>query len=250
MRDSNIVTIYKGKGDSGDGNSYRGISLLSIVGKVFWRVVLGRLQRLADCVYPEAQCGFRSRRSTIDMVFTVRQLQKCREQRTSLLVAFVDLNKAFDSISRGGLFTALERIGCPPKLLRFIMSFHEDTIGVVVFNGITSDPFPIRRGVRQGRVLAPTLFGILFSLILCETFGRDQHGIHLHTRSDGKLFKISFLKTKRNRESLFIDRLLFADSSILKLQRMLDNFSPACSLFSMSINPIKTVVSQDVLAIE
>ncbi|XP_037804032.1 uncharacterized protein LOC119598476 [Penaeus monodon] len=74
MRDANIVTLYKNKGDRRDCNNYRGISLLSIVGKAFARVVLNRLQLLTERVYPEAQCGFRAGRSTIDMIFSLRQL--------------------------------------------------------------------------------------------------------------------------------------------------------------------------------
>ena len=70
MRDSNIVTLYKNKGDRRDCNNYRGISLLSIIGKAFARVVLNRLQTLAAQVYPESQCGFRAGRSTIDMIFS------------------------------------------------------------------------------------------------------------------------------------------------------------------------------------
>jgi len=50
MRDAKIVTLYKNKGERSD---YRGISLLSIVGKVFARVILVRLQKLAERVYPE-----------------------------------------------------------------------------------------------------------------------------------------------------------------------------------------------------
>ena len=80
MRDANIVTLYKNKGDRSDCNNYRGISLLSIVGKVFARVVLCRLQALASRVYPESQCGLRAGRSTVDMIFSPRQLhEKCQE---------------------------------------------------------------------------------------------------------------------------------------------------------------------------
>ena len=53
MKDAKIVTLYKNKGDRSDCNNYRGISLLSIVGKAFARVVLNRLQPLAERVYPE-----------------------------------------------------------------------------------------------------------------------------------------------------------------------------------------------------
>ena len=72
MRDSKITTLYKCKGDCNDSNDYRGISLLIIVGKVFARVVLSRLQVLASRVLPESQCGFRAERSTIGMIFSIR----------------------------------------------------------------------------------------------------------------------------------------------------------------------------------
>ncbi|XP_047486851.1 uncharacterized protein LOC125037704 [Penaeus chinensis] len=75
MRDTKIVTLYKNKGERSDCNNFRGISLLSIVGKVYARVLLVRLQKLAERVYPESQCGFRAGRSTIDMIFASRQLQ-------------------------------------------------------------------------------------------------------------------------------------------------------------------------------
>ncbi|XP_045457359.1 uncharacterized protein LOC123667510 [Melitaea cinxia] len=249
MRDANIVTLYEGKGDRGDCNSYRGISLLSIVGKLFARVMLTKLQSLAERVYPEAQCGFRSERSTTDMIFTLRQLQeKCREQNTPLLIAFVDLNKAFDTVSREGLYIALEKIGCPPKLLRLVKSLHDDTKGTVIFDGQMSDAFDMRRGVRQGCVLAPTLFGIFFSLLLKVAFGDSQQGVHLHTRADGKLFGTAQLKSSRKREDLYIDSLLYADDAAFvaktpgELQTLLDKFAYACSLFSMSINATKTVI--------
>ena len=66
MRDSNIITIYKNKGERNDCNNYRGISLCSIVGKVFARAILRRLQKLAERIYPESQYGFRAERSTIE----------------------------------------------------------------------------------------------------------------------------------------------------------------------------------------
>ena len=74
MHDATIITLYKNKGDRLDCNRYRGISLMSIVGKIFARVLLTRLQALADRIHPEFQCGFRAGRSTTDMIFTVRQL--------------------------------------------------------------------------------------------------------------------------------------------------------------------------------
>ena len=114
MRDTNVVTLYNNKGDRGDCNNHRGISLLSVAGKVFARVVLKRLKVLAEQVYPESQCGFRANRSTVDMIFSLRQLQeKCRKQRQPLFVAFIDLTKAFDLVSRDGPSKIIPKIGYP-----------------------------------------------------------------------------------------------------------------------------------------
>ena len=77
-KDASIVTIYK-KGDRTDCGSYRGISLLSITGKIFARFLLNRL---STRITPEAQCGFRGNRNTVDMIFCLRQLQKGAWSRT------------------------------------------------------------------------------------------------------------------------------------------------------------------------
>ena len=161
MRDANIVTLYKNKGDMGDCNNYHGISLLNIVDKLFTKVVLMKLRVLAERIYPESQCRFRAKRATIDMIFSLRQLQeKCREQGKPFYVAFIDLTQAFDLVSRDGLFKILAKIGCPPTLLSIEKSFHDKMKGTVLYHGTTSDPFNILSGVKQGCVLVPTLFGI------------------------------------------------------------------------------------------
>ena len=76
IRNANIMTLFKNKGDRSDCNNYRGISLLNLVGKVLARVVLSRLQLLAERINPEAQCKFRAGRSRIVMIFSLRQLQE------------------------------------------------------------------------------------------------------------------------------------------------------------------------------
>ena len=65
----------------------------------------------------------------------------------------------------------------PPKLLRMITSFHEEMNGTVQYDGSSSDPFPIKNGVKQGCVLTPTLFGILFSLMLRYALSESEEGI-------------------------------------------------------------------------
>ena len=125
------------------------------------------------------------------MVFSLRQLpEKCREQQIPLCIAFTDLTKAFDLVSRDGLFKVLPKIGCPPKLLSMIESlFHTDTKGTVQFNGTLSESFEIRSGVKQGCVLVPTLLGIFFGLLLKHAFDTTTEGIYIRTRSYGRLFQ-------------------------------------------------------------
>ena len=61
------------------------------------------------------------------MIFSLRQLQeKCREQGKLLYLPFIDLTKAFDLVSRDGLFKILGKIGCPPTLLSIMKSFHDN----------------------------------------------------------------------------------------------------------------------------
>ena len=78
MRDSKTITLFKNNGERSDCNNYRGISLLSVIGKVFAKVILIRLQKLADCVYPESQCGFRAGRSTPGEVQRTTYAPVCR----------------------------------------------------------------------------------------------------------------------------------------------------------------------------
>ena len=65
VRDSNITILFK-KGDRSQCGNYRGISLLSVVGKVFADILLLRVKRIADKFYPQSQSGYRENRSTID----------------------------------------------------------------------------------------------------------------------------------------------------------------------------------------
>ena len=71
-----------------------------------------------------------------------------------LYAAFVDLTKAFDTISRDGLWKILARLGCPPKFLTILHQFHEGQQGQVKHKGSLSGSFPISNGVKQGCVLS------------------------------------------------------------------------------------------------
>ena len=183
----------------------------------------------------------------LDMIFSLRQLQeKCREQHQPLFIAFVDLTKAFDLVSRSGLFEILQKIGCPPKLLAVITSFHQGMQSTVCFDGATSEPFPVSSGVKQGCVLAPTLFGIFFSMLLQYAFADCEDGVYVRTRHDGKLFNVARLRAKTKTHEVLIRDLLFADDAALTshseegLQHLVDNLSTACKEFGLTISLKKT----------
>ena len=187
------------------------------------------------------------------MIFSLRQLQeKCREQRQPLFIAFIDLTKAFDLVSRSGLFTLLQRIGCPPKLLQMIRCFHDNMQGTVQYDGPSFDPFPVNSGVKQGCVLAPTLFGIFFSLLLKHAFDSSDDGVYIRMRSDGKLFNLSRLRAKTKVRRVLIREMLFADDAALiahteeALQRMISCFFQARKDFGLTISLMKTnIMAQD-----
>ena len=92
FRNATVVSLFKNRGSKTDCGNYRGISLLSVAGKILARVILNRLiTNISEENLPEAQCGFRPNRSTTDMIFYVRQVQNCIDQNLDLVVIFIYL---------------------------------------------------------------------------------------------------------------------------------------------------------------
>jgi len=101
-----VVPLYKGKGDKYECNSLRGISLLSVIGKVYGRVLIERIREGTDGVICDEQCGFRRGRGCMDQVFALRQVcKKYLAKRKDVFRAFMDLEKACDRIDRERLWT-------------------------------------------------------------------------------------------------------------------------------------------------
>ena len=119
FKDTSIIHLYKHKGNCQACDNHHGISLLSITGKALARVLLNCLIiHLKSSLLPESQCGFQKEHGTISMVFTARQLQeKCQEQNADLYSTYVYLTKAFDTVSRDGLWRIMAKYGCPRNLL-------------------------------------------------------------------------------------------------------------------------------------
>ena len=113
------------------------------------------------------------------------------------------------------------------------------------YGGSLSDSFDFRRGVKQGCVLAPTLFSIYFAVPLQYAFKTSPGDVFLHW--DGSLFDLTRLRAKTKIKSTTI-RDLFTDDTALvvhseaTLQKIIDQLSQACKKFSIMINVQKTVV--------
>ena len=250
FKDANIIHLYKNKGDRASCDNHRGISLLSVAGKIMARVILNRItQYLLDDVVSESQCGFRRNRGTIDMIFAVRQIQeKCREQNQNLYILFVDLTKAFDTVSRGGLWAILSKLGCPERFVSIIRSFHEGMMARVIEHGAASDPFPVSNGVKQGCVLAPTLFSLLFASMLFAALSKTSSGINVRYRCDGRFFDLRRLKAKTKVLEALVRDFLFADDCALvavnepDLQELASCLSEAAKAFGLTISLRKTEV--------
>ena len=90
---------------------------------------------------------------------------------------YVDLTKAFDTVSREGLWRIMEKHGCPPKFITIIRLLHDGMLARVQDDGNSSEPFLVSNGVKQGCVLAPTLFSLMFSAMLTDAFADTNIGI-------------------------------------------------------------------------
>ena len=134
------------------------MTLLSVPGKVFARIIVERVcHHLLEHQHPE-QSGFAPKRSTTDRILALWVLtERRREFRHGLLAAYVDLCKAFDSVNRDALRRILGLRGVPPKLID-MSELYSGTESAVRCGDSIADLFPVGTGVRQGCVLAPTLF--------------------------------------------------------------------------------------------
>nr|VZI32098.1 unnamed protein product [Spirometra erinaceieuropaei] len=250
FKDATIVHLYKRKGNRQVCDNHRGISLLKIAGKIFARIILNRLNNhLEQGLLPESQCGFRRHRGTTDMIFAARQLQeKCQEMRTHLYSTFVDLTKAFDTVNRDGLWKIMQKVGCPERFTQMARQLHDGMMARVTDNGAVSEAFAVTNGVKQGCVLAPTLFSLMFSAMLMHAYRDERPGIRIAYRTDGHLLNQRRMHIQSRVSTTTVHELLFADDCALnttseeEMQRSMDLFSAACENFGLVINTQKTVV--------
>jgi hypothetical protein len=245
-KDAQLVTIFK-KGDRRLCGNYRGISLLSIPGKVFARILLNRLQTHAESFLPETQCGFRAGRGTADMIFFLKQIQeKCIEQNMPLYMIFVDFTKAFDTVDRNTLWKILLKLGFPEHFTKMVSALHTGMKATVKLKGELSDPFDVANGVKQGCVLAPTLFSIFLSVVLQHAFGDLETGVWIQSRPGADLFNVNQYKPVNKTRRVLVRELMFADDTAFvahthsDAQDIISRFACSAKAFGLKINIKKT----------
>ena len=131
------------------------------------------------------------------MIFCLRQLQeKCIEQDRPLYMAFVDFSKAFDTVGRIRLWQLLRVYGCPEKFTTMIDALHTGMMANVSVGREVSESFSVTNGVKQGCVLAPTLFCIFLSAMLDEAFRDMGDGAYVQSRQSADLFNVAHFRAK------------------------------------------------------
>lgn len=248
-KDATIIKLYKGKGDLSDCSSFRGIALLSVAGKILAHIINKRLCTLAESFLPDTQCGFRLNRGTVDAIFVVKQLQeKGLEQHRDLYMCFVDLEKAFDRVPRSALWTVLEKYGCPVKFVNLVRQFHEGMMARVRHDNGFTEQFNVTSGVKQGCVMAPTLFVIYFAAVMKDALRNCNDSVSLNVRMDKSVLDLTRFRAKHKVQQTSVLEILYADDvclmadSMENLQRYVDNLDDSCRKFGLVISASKTQI--------
>ena len=146
------------------------------------------------------------------MIFCARQLQeKSREQQKPLFLEFSDLEKAFDTVPRPAMWMVLKPLGCPDRFVALIRALHDGMVGQVSHQKNISEEFPITNRLKQGCVLAPTLFAMYLAAMLQEIPEMDNTGIEIKYRFDGGLFNLSRLRSQKLSKVTRITELQYAE---------------------------------------
>jgi len=231
---AHLIPIHK-KGDPRDPANYRGISIITIVAKLYATLLNYRLSTALETAGCRSrwQAGFRPRHSTTDHIYTLLDLTTRAQRRGSapIHVCFVDFSKAFDSVPRELLWRRLELLHVPAKTITAIRSYYDHVdVRVEMIAGL-SDAFPSTLGVKQGCPLSPTLFGIFIDAY-SDLLDRDPN-----RPPDGPW-------KARLRLLLYADDLVLVGYHARDLQQQLRTLETFCQGVGMAVNPDKTQIVQ------
>ena len=158
---SSVLPVFKNVGEKSTAKNYRPVSLLSVVSKVFEKLVNNRIvDHLEKCgPFSGFQYGFRSSRSTADILTVVSdRIARAFNRSGATRAVALDLSKAFNKVWHVGLLHKLKSYGISGQIFGLISSFLSNRRLRVVLDEKSSQEYPVNAGVPQGSIPGPTLF--------------------------------------------------------------------------------------------
>ena len=146
--------------------NYRPISILPVLSKVLEKKIKKQVMEYLSETYllSENQFGFRCKRSTeLASILFTDSIRKEVDQGKMVGAIFIDLSKAFDTISHAKLLDKLKQYGICNKELMWFTDYLFNRSQQVKYNGATSERNAVFNGVPQGSILGPLLFLIFFN---------------------------------------------------------------------------------------
>ena len=156
-----MVSVFKNVGERSTAKNYRPVSLLSVVSKVFEKLVNNRIvDHLQKCgLFSDFQYGFRSSQLTADLLTIVSdRIARAFDRSGATRAVALNISKAFDRVWHAGLLHKLKSYGISGQIFGLISSFLSNRRIKVVLDGKSSQEYPVNAGVPQGFVLGPALF--------------------------------------------------------------------------------------------
>ena len=174
-----MTTILKpGKKDKSSPDSYRGITLLPVIYKLFEKIMLVRMQSYlqSQSTFPDPlQCAYQKNLSSINTTFSIQEtVNYCLERKSKVFLCLMDNVKAFDVVWHTGLFVRIYESGINGKLWRLIINAYTGIQNCILFNGIKSTTFNVLQSTRQG-----SLWGAFFYLIFINALIKDLRELGL-----------------------------------------------------------------------
>ena len=130
-------------------------------------ILIARISPFAENLIGNYQCGFRKNRSTVNHIFTLRQiLKKTKEFGIETHHLFMDFKSTYDTIKRDKLYNAMSEFNIPNKLIRFTQMTMENIKSQVRIQSDLSDSIITKKGLRQGASLASLLFNLALEKVV------------------------------------------------------------------------------------
>lgn len=154
-----VIAVPKPGKDLSDPTSYRPISLLPCLGKLFEKIIYKRLLLASDNLLINEQFGFRHSHSTVQQLARVAETVSHNlnlKQSTGMFL--LDIEKAFDTVWHEALLHKMVSDGVSIPLVKMIQSYLSNRSFSVHINNYSSPPKPVPAGVPQGSIVGPVLF--------------------------------------------------------------------------------------------